>query len=45
LSVWSLSNFETLVNVAAEENYISQNDIAKILKFQSNPSDPSWMDL
>ena len=30
----SLSNFETLVNVAAEENYISQNDIAKILKFQ-----------
>ena len=41
----SLSNFETLVNVAAEENYISQNDIAKILKFQSNPSDPSWMDL
>lgn len=41
----SLSNFETLVNVAAEENYIGQNDIAKILKFQSNPSDPSWMDL
>jgi orotate phosphoribosyltransferase len=41
----SLSNFETLVNVAAEENYISQSDIAKILKFQSNPSDPSWMDL
>ena len=40
----SLSNFETLVNVAAEENYISQNDIAKILKFQSNPSDPSWME-
>ena len=40
----SLSNFETLVEVAAEENYISKNDINKILKFQSNPSDPSWMD-
>ena len=41
----SLSNFETLVSVAAEENYIAEGDIAKILKFQSNPSDPSWMDL
>ena len=40
----SLSNFETLVEVAAEENYISKNDIKKILKFQSNPSDPSWME-
>ena len=40
----SLSNFETLVKVAAEENYISESDINKILKFQSNPSDPSWME-
>ena len=39
----SLSNFEVLVKVAAEENYISENDINKILKFQQNPSDPSWM--
>lgn len=40
----SLSNFETLVKVAAEENYISEADITKILKFQQNPSDPSWME-
>ena len=40
----SLSNFETLVKVAAEENYISEADINKILKFQKNPSDPSWME-
>lgn len=40
----SLSNFETLVKVAAEENYISESDINKILKFQQNPSDPSWME-
>lgn len=40
----SLSNFETLVKVAADENYISEGDIAKVLKFQSNPSDPSWME-
>ena len=39
----SLSNFETLVQVAAEENYISKEDIAKVLKFQKNPNDPSWM--
>lgn len=40
----SLSNFETLVHVAAEEKYISEEDINKILKFQKNPSDPSWME-
>ena len=40
----SLSNFETLVKVAAEENYISEADINKVLKFQKNPSDPTWME-
>lgn len=40
----SLSNFETLVHVAAEEKYISEEDINKILKFQKNPNDPSWME-
>jgi len=28
----SLSNFETLVKIAAEEKYISESDIAKVLK-------------
>ena len=41
----SLSNFEVLIKVAAEEGYISESDINKLIKFQSNPSDPSWMDL
>ena len=40
----SLSNFEVLAKVAAEENYIDEKDLAKVLKFQSNPSDPSWME-
>ena len=40
----SLSNFEVLAQVAAENNYIAQEDLAKILKFQKNPSDPSWME-
>ena len=40
----SLSNFEVLAKVAADENYIEGKDLAKVLKFQSNPSDPSWME-
>ena len=40
----SLSNFEVLAKVAAEENYIEEKDLAKVLKFQKNPSDPSWME-
>ena len=40
----SLSNFEVLAKVAADENYIAQEDLVKVLKFQQNPSDPSWMD-
>ena len=40
----SLSNFETLVHIAAGENYISQEEIDKLLKFQANPDDPSWME-
>ena len=30
----SLSNFNVLASVAAEENYISETDLAKVLKFQ-----------
>ena len=40
----SLSNFNVLAEVAAEENYISATDLAKVLKFQKNPSDASWME-
>ncbi len=40
----SLSNFETLIDIAAKENYISEKDIVKLLKFQKNPNDPSWME-
>ena len=41
----SLSCFSSLANVASKEGYIEEKDIAKLKKFQSNPSDPSWMDL
>lgn len=40
----SLSNFETLVHVAADLKYIADDDKAKVLKFQKNPNDPSWME-
>lgn len=40
---YSLSNFDVLAQVAAEEGYIAQNDIAKLTAFRSNPSDSGWM--
>ncbi len=38
----SLSNFDVLVEVAAEEGYIKQDDIQRLIKFRNNPSDESW---
>lgn len=42
---YSLSNFDVLVETAAEEGYIAQSDIAKLKAFRANPSDSSWMKL
>lgn len=39
----SLSNFDALVEVAAEEGYIAHEDIARLIQFRNNPSDESWM--
>jgi len=39
----SLSNLDALLEVAAEDNYIAAEDIARIKKFRDNPSDESWM--
>ncbi len=39
----SLSNLDTLVEVAAEEGYIEPVWKNRILKFRDNPSDTSWM--
>ncbi|MDD6250237.1 MAG: orotate phosphoribosyltransferase [Bacillales bacterium] len=40
----SLSNFTTLIEVSNQMGYIEEKDVSKIIKFQNNPSDPSWMD-
>ncbi len=39
----SLSNFDTLVEVAAEEGYIAHEDQERLIAFRNNPSDESWM--
>ena len=39
----SLSDLDTLVEVAAEEGYIKPEDKARLLAFRDNPSDESWI--
>ena len=40
----SLTNFDVIAEVAAEEGYIQQSDVARLLKFRNNPDDESWME-
>lgn len=39
----SLSNFDVMVKVAAEEGYIKEEDIKRLIAFRNNPSDESWI--
>ena len=39
----SLSDFDTLCGVAADNGYIKAEDIARLKQFRANPSDESWM--
>lgn len=39
----SLSNFDAMVEVAAEEGYIKNDDIERLIAFRNNPSDESWI--
>lgn len=41
----SLSNYDALVEVAAETGYIEQGDMQKLRVFRQNPSDEGWMAL
>lgn len=38
----SLSNFDAVAEVPAEEGYIKESDIARLIAFRNNPSDESW---
>ena len=39
----SLTNFDVIAEVAAEEGYIKKEDIVKLISFRNNPSDESWI--
>ena len=39
----SASDYETLLEVAAEEGYIDPDNIPALLAFRNDPSDKSWM--
>lgn len=39
----SLTDFDTIAQVAAEEGYIKPEDIARLIAFRNNPSDESWI--
>lgn len=39
----SLTDFDCIAEVAAEEGYIAPEDIARLIKFRNNPSDESWI--
>ena len=39
----SLSNFDTMVEIAAEEGYIKPEDKERLMAFRNNPSDESWI--
>ena len=39
----SLTNFDVIADVAAKQNYIHPNDVARLIQFRNNPSDESWI--
>ena len=40
---YSLTNFDVIAEVAAEEGYITEADVARLLKFRDYPSDEGWI--
>ena len=39
----SLTDFDCIVRVAADEGYIRRTDVERLLRFRDNPSDESWI--
>ncbi|MCH5189180.1 MAG: orotate phosphoribosyltransferase [Oscillospiraceae bacterium] len=39
----SLTNFDCIAEVAAQEGYIKAEDIKRLIAFRNNPSDESWI--
>lgn len=40
---YSLTNFDVIAQVAAEEGYIKSEDVQRLIAFRNNPSDESWI--
>lgn len=40
---YSLSNYSTLIEVAAEHQYVTKEDLNKLRKWKQNPYDESWI--
>ncbi len=39
----SLTNFDVIAQVAADEGYIKADDVKRLIAFRNNPSDESWI--
>ena len=39
----SLTNFDVVAKVAAEEGFIRESDVERLIAFRNNPSDESWI--
>ncbi len=39
----SLTNFDVIAEIAAQEGYIAPTDVEKLIAFRNNPSDESWI--
>ena len=39
----SLTNFDVIAQVAADEGYIKSEDVQRLIAFRNNPSDESWI--
>lgn len=39
----SLTDFDCVIRVAAEQNYIKPEDVERLTAFRNNPSDESWI--
>ena len=39
----SLTNFDIIAEIAAEESYIKPEDVSRLIAFRNNPSDEGWI--
>ncbi len=40
---YSLTDFDVIAQVAAEEGYIKPEDVERLIQFRNNPADESWI--